>query len=151
MKRWVLYIVRCKDKSLYTGITTDLKKRIKIHNQGKGAKYTKPRRPVKLVYNEVWGSESQAKKREIIMTHNQLSNDVDFETPAVYRIRVKGHIADQLSGQLGGMIITRAYSEEKHPMTILVGQVRDQAALSGVLNELYELHLPILTVESFSS
>ena len=85
------------------------------------------------------------------MTHKQLSKDVNFETPAVYRIRVKGHIADQLSDQLGGMIITRAFSEEKHPMTILVGQVKDQAALSGVLNELYELHLPILTVESFAS
>ena len=84
------------------------------------------------------------------MIQNRFFNDVSFETPAVYRIRVKGHIADQLSDQLGGMVITRAFSEEKQPLTILVGQVRDQAALSGVLNELYELHLPILTVESLT-
>ena len=46
------YIVRCKDGSLYTGWTNDIEKRIKAHNEGKGAKYTKSRRPVKLVYYE---------------------------------------------------------------------------------------------------
>lgn len=65
MKRWVLYIVRCKDNSLYTGITIDLKKRIKLHNQGKGAKYTRSRKPVRLLYSETCKNESNAKKREI--------------------------------------------------------------------------------------
>lgn len=46
------YIVRCADGTLYTGWTNDLKKRIKAHNSGKGAKYTKTRRPVELVYFE---------------------------------------------------------------------------------------------------
>ena len=46
------YIVRCSDGSLYTGWTNDLEKRIKAHNEGKGAKYTKSRRPVELVYYE---------------------------------------------------------------------------------------------------
>ena len=46
------YIVRCSDGSLYTGWTNNLKKRIKAHNDGKGAKYTKTRRPVELVYYE---------------------------------------------------------------------------------------------------
>lgn len=46
------YIVRCADGTLYTGWTNDLKKRIKAHNAGKGAKYTKTRRPVELVYFE---------------------------------------------------------------------------------------------------
>ena len=73
-----------------------------------------------------------------------------FETPATYRIRVTGHIDDSLSVQLGGMIITRAFTADGRPMTILVGHLIDQAALSGVLNELYELHLPLLTVESLS-
>lgn len=73
-----------------------------------------------------------------------------FETPAVYRIRVKGHIDDNLSDQLGGMIITRAFTANKQPLTILVGEVRDQAALSGILSELYEMHMPLLTVESLS-
>ena len=47
------YIVRCADGTLYTGWTNDLKKRIKAHNAGKGAKYTKTRRPVELVYFEL--------------------------------------------------------------------------------------------------
>lgn len=71
-----------------------------------------------------------------------------MEKPATYRIRVTGHIADSLSDHLGGMIITRAFTADSRPITILVGHMRDQAALSGVLNELYELHLPLLTVES---
>ena len=73
---------------------------------------------------------------------------LEFEKPATYRIRVTGHIDDSLSDQLGGMIITRAFTGERRPITILVGHIQDQAALSGVLNELYELHLPLLTVES---
>jgi len=84
------------------------------------------------------------------MSDKQLLKNLKFDTPAVYRIRVKGHIDDSLSDQLNGMVITRAFTAEKQPMTILVGQVMDQAALSGVLNELYELHLPLLTVESLS-
>jgi hypothetical protein len=84
------------------------------------------------------------------MSNTQPLENLKFETSAVYRIRVKGHIDDSLSDLLGGMVITRAFTGEKQPMTILVGQLTDQAALSGVLNELYELHLPLLTVESLS-
>ena len=73
---------------------------------------------------------------------------IKFEKPATYRIRVKGHIDESLSDQLGGMIITRVFTADKQPMTILIGRLMDQAALSGVLNELYELHLPLITVES---
>jgi hypothetical protein len=73
-----------------------------------------------------------------------------FEKPTTYRIRVTCHNEDSLSGQLGGMIITRAFTADSRPITILVGHLSDQAALSGVLNELYELHLPRLTVESLS-
>jgi putative endonuclease len=64
MPKWFVYIVRCSDKSLYTGITTDVAARIKIHNFGKGAKYTRSRLPVKLVYKEAMRSESAARKRE---------------------------------------------------------------------------------------
>lgn len=83
------------------------------------------------------------------MSNTQLFEKIKFDTSAVYRIRVKGHIDESLSDQLGGMVITRAFTAEKETMTILVGQLRDQAALAGILNELYELHLPLLTVESF--
>ncbi len=58
------YIVRCKDNSLYVGWTNNLEKRMKAHNEGKGAKYTKPRRPVKLVYYEVFATKQQAMSRE---------------------------------------------------------------------------------------
>ena len=59
------YIVRCKDNSLYTGYTTDIKNRVNNHNNGKGAKYTKGRRPVELVYFETFESKSEALKKEI--------------------------------------------------------------------------------------
>jgi putative endonuclease len=69
MTDWYVYIVRCADRSLYTGIATDVTARIAKHNQGKGAKYTRGRRPVKLVYQEHAGSRSAALKREIAIKH----------------------------------------------------------------------------------
>lgn len=62
---WVVYMVRCRDNSLYTGCTNDLSHRIRIHNAGKGAKYTKSRLPVALVYQESCADKSEALKREI--------------------------------------------------------------------------------------
>lgn len=62
---WYLYILRCGDDSLYTGITTDVERRFKTHCQGKGAKYTRGRGPLTLVYRETCGSHSQALKREL--------------------------------------------------------------------------------------
>ena len=61
---WYLYILRCRDDTLYTGITTDVEKRLEAHRSGKGAKYTRGRTPLELVYQEVCGSHSQALKRE---------------------------------------------------------------------------------------
>ncbi len=58
------YIVKCKDGSLYTGWTNHLEKRIQAHNEGSGAKYTKSRRPVKLVYFEEYETKEEAMKRE---------------------------------------------------------------------------------------
>ncbi len=58
------YIVQCRDGSYYTGWTTDIKKRVAAHNAGKGAKYTKGRRPVELVYCEVFDTKEEAMKRE---------------------------------------------------------------------------------------
>ncbi len=59
------YMVECSDGTLYTGWTFDLQKRINAHNSGKGAKYTRSRRPVKLVYYETFDSKSEAMKREV--------------------------------------------------------------------------------------
>lgn len=62
---WKLYILRCADGSLYTGITTDVDKRLDAHNSGKGAKYTRSRKPVELAYSEVCADHSNALKREL--------------------------------------------------------------------------------------
>lgn len=61
---WYLYILRCGDGTLYTGITTDVQKRLEVHCSGKGAKYTRGRGPLALVYREVCGSHSDALRRE---------------------------------------------------------------------------------------
>ena len=62
---WKLYMLRCRDGSLYTGITTDVEKRLEAHRSGKGAKYTRGRGPLELVYQEECVDHSTALKREI--------------------------------------------------------------------------------------
>lgn len=62
---WKLYILRCGDGSLYTGITTDVDKRLEAHRCGKGAKYTRGRGPLELVYTEECGDHSDALRREL--------------------------------------------------------------------------------------
>lgn len=60
-----VYILECKDGTLYTGYTNNLEKRVSTHNKGKGAKYTRGRLPVTLAYYEVYKTKSEALKREI--------------------------------------------------------------------------------------
>lgn len=67
------YIVECSDGSLYTGWTVDVENRIKAHNEGKGAKYTKARRPVKLVYKKYFPDKIDAMKYEAAI--KKLSRD----------------------------------------------------------------------------
>ncbi len=62
---WYVYIVRCADQTLYTGIAKDLESRINQHNAGRGAKYTRARRPVELVYHETTPDRPSALRREI--------------------------------------------------------------------------------------
>lgn len=63
-KSWTLYILRCSDGTLYTGITDDLPRRLAAHNSGKGAKYTRGRTPVTAVYTENCPDRSAASRRE---------------------------------------------------------------------------------------
>lgn len=63
------YILECADGSLYTGYTPDLEKRVETHNAGKGAKYTRGRRPVKLVYSEEYSTKEEAMRREYQIKH----------------------------------------------------------------------------------
>ena len=64
---WYVYIVKCKDDSLYTGITTDLKRRLTEHNSNnlKGAKSLRGKRPVQIVYSEEYETQTEARKREV--------------------------------------------------------------------------------------
>jgi putative endonuclease len=61
---WFVYLVRCRDGSLYTGISTDVQARVAVHNDGRGARYTRSRRPVTLVYVEPRRFRSTALRRE---------------------------------------------------------------------------------------
>jgi len=60
----VVYILQCADGTLYTGWTTDLERRLRVHNSGQGARYTRGRRPLRLVYREEQPTRSAAQKRE---------------------------------------------------------------------------------------
>lgn len=63
-QQWFLYILRCGDDTLYTGITTDIDRRFAMHTSSKGAKYTRGRGPLTIVYRECCGSHSDALRRE---------------------------------------------------------------------------------------
>ena len=79
------YILKCKDGTYYTGWTNNLEKRIKDHNDGNGAKYTKPRRPVAIVYHEVFATKEEAMRREYAikrMTRKEKEELIQNETPA---------------------------------------------------------------------
>jgi putative endonuclease len=64
-----VYILECADNTLYTGYTNNLENRLKAHNEGKGAKYTKSRLPVKLVYSESFDDKKEAMSREWFIKH----------------------------------------------------------------------------------
>ena len=63
-KKHYVYILKCSDNTLYTGWTTNVEKRVATHNSGRGAKYTRARRPVELVYSEEYGDKIEAQHRE---------------------------------------------------------------------------------------
>ena len=71
-------------------------------------------------------------------------------TPVNYRIEVEGEVPESWSDRLGDMRITMRQRADQSTVTTLIGRVRDQAELAGVLNTLYELHLPILSVENLT-
>ena len=81
------------------------------------------------------------------MPHPRQEIDISFDRPAIYRIAVKGRIDQLWSEDLGGMDIRVEAQEDEPVITILTGQVRDQAELMGILNSLYELHMTVLSVE----
>lgn len=84
------YILRCSDESLYTGWTNDLRKRIRAHNEGKGAKYTKSRVPVSLVYFEEYETKQEAQKREYAIKRltkkQKLSLILEMDSSALHAV-----------------------------------------------------------------
>jgi hypothetical protein len=76
---------------------------------------------------------------------------MNMEKGGVYRIMVEGDVDENWSDELGGMTITVHRKEDSAPFAILEGRLLDQAALSGVLEALYELHMPVLSVELLSN
>ena len=78
---WHVYIIECSDGSLYTGITNDLEKRITAHNDGRGAKYTKTRRPVHLRYSELAANRKNASQREYAIKSLRKAEKMRLITP----------------------------------------------------------------------
>ena len=64
IKKHFVYILQCADGTFYTGYTTDPERRVRVHNSGKGAKYTRSRRPVELIYTEEFDDKIEAQRRE---------------------------------------------------------------------------------------
>ena len=80
------------------------------------------------------------------MLNQPSQNAIPFDCPATYQITVQGRIDPSSVDLLEGMNVHHAVVKAGHTITTLVGEIRDQTALAGVLNRLYELHLPILMV-----
>jgi len=82
------------------------------------------------------------------MPHNYIKRHLELWAPATYRIEVEGFLEKSLSDLLGGLRIDTYLRDDQTTVTVISGRVRDQAELVGILNTLYEMHLPILSVEN---
>ena len=76
-----------------------------------------------------------------------MRSKINFDRPAIYRVCIQGLLDEHWSGRLGAMSITTCTADDDPPITTLHGMLPDQAALLGVLNTLYDIHLPLLSVE----
>jgi len=85
------------------------------------------------------------------MPDKQQKERLKLWTPATYRIDVEGFLDESFSDRLGGMEIRALSREDQSWVTTLTGRVRDQAELAGILNSLYEMHLPVLSVKNLSA
>ena len=79
--------------------------------------------------------------------HPRHWKSLKVETPAIYKIRVQGPLDTSWADEMGGMQITTERMEDETDVTTLVGRIADQAALTGIINALYGMQLPVLTVE----
>ena len=79
------------------------------------------------------------------------ANSSAFDNPATYRIRVLGKLDSTWEDRLGGLSVRWLSADQEPTITVLEGELNDQAALAGVLRTLYNLHLPLLSIESLST
>ncbi|MFK5705447.1 GIY-YIG nuclease family protein [Ligilactobacillus sp. LYQ139] len=77
-QKYYFYVLLCADQTLYGGFTTDKKHRLAMHNSGRGAKYTRTRRPVKMIYSEEYSTKSAALKAEYAFKHQSRHAKVCF-------------------------------------------------------------------------
>ncbi len=90
VETWFVYLLRCRDESLYTGITTNLARRLKQHNGGTASRYTRSRLPVVLVYQEYQATRSLALKRELAiksLSRNEKNSLVQSAEPIGLRVK----------------------------------------------------------------
>ena len=80
------------------------------------------------------------------MSKSRYRQAIHFEKPATFRIRIQGHLDETWSENLGGLSITAGIDDDVQ-VTTLAGRVADQAALAGILNTIYELRFPLLSVD----
>ena len=85
------------------------------------------------------------------MKRSSLDSLLTMRGPATYRIIVQGRISADAVGRIGGMSVSERNTADGDIETILVGRLPDQAALTGVFNELYELHLPVISADCLES
>ncbi len=78
MSNWIVYLLRCADNTLYCGITNDIERRLKQHNNGSGAKYTRARKPVSLEACVDVANQSDALKLEIMVKKQKRNNKIEF-------------------------------------------------------------------------
>lgn len=81
------------------------------------------------------------------MSEYRFKGEYMFSSPGLYKIEVLGRLDPSWSDRMAGMQITETADKDQHPVTQLVGHLRDQTQLSGILNSLYDLHFPILLVK----
>jgi putative endonuclease len=89
-ERWHVYMLRCADGTLYTGVTNDLDRRVSAHQKGVGARYTRSRRPVTLVYSEVAADRSAAQRREMEIKRMPVASKRHLVNRASTRAVIRG-------------------------------------------------------------
>jgi putative endonuclease len=141
LKQWFVYLLECNDKTIYTGITNDIEARLKAHNEGKGAKYTRGRRPFNLLKTFSVANKSEALKmeREIKkLSRDQKLKLVDedkmgkfniddlcslAESEALISIKDSGLVGRVVERDGQGMVVTRDLKRNRVNLVLVEGKV----------------------------